>query len=56
MTALAVPAGVKLVFWQPRILWIRSIADSISLICTFFALTHLPAADVITADMSGCWT
>ena len=29
-------------------LWVRSLAGSVSLICTFFALTRLPVADVLT--------
>ncbi|HEX3725723.1 MAG TPA: DMT family transporter [Pirellulales bacterium] len=47
-TVLARAAGVKLVFWRPATLWVRSIAGSISLVCTFFALTHLPVAEVLT--------
>lgn len=45
---LAWAAGARLVFWGPRSLWLRSIAGSISLVCTFFALTRLPVADVLT--------
>jgi drug/metabolite transporter (DMT)-like permease len=45
---LAWSAGVPLVFARPRTLWIRSIAGSISLICTFFALPRLPVSDVLT--------
>src|SRR5260370_10390459 len=49
-------AGVKLVFWKPRTLWIRSIAGSISLVCTFFAFTRLPVADVLTlTNMFPIW-
>ena len=47
-TALTLRAGAKLVFWQPKTLWIRSISGSISLVCTFYALTRLPVADVLT--------
>src|SRR5258708_5904033 len=47
-TALTMAAGAKLVFWGPRALWIRSIAGSVSLVCTFYALTQLPIADVLT--------
>jgi drug/metabolite transporter (DMT)-like permease len=46
--ALALAAGVKLVFWTPRTLWLRSISGSISLVCTFYALSRLPIADVLT--------
>jgi drug/metabolite transporter (DMT)-like permease len=45
---LAWAAGVRLVFWRPRTLWIRSVAGSVSLVCTFFALTRLPVSDVLT--------
>ena len=46
--SLAVTGGAKLVVWRPLTLWIRSISGSISLICTFFAFTRLPVADVVT--------
>jgi drug/metabolite transporter (DMT)-like permease len=46
--ALVVAAGAQLVFFRPRILWVRSIAGSVSLVCTFFALTRLPVSDVLT--------
>ena len=41
-------ARIPLPFPGPGILWSRSIAGSISLVCTFYALTQLPAADVLT--------
>lgn len=41
-------AGIKLVFWGPRSLWIRSIAGSMSLVSTFFAFTRLPISEVLT--------
>ena len=40
--------GERLVLFSPRILWVRSIAGSISLVCTFYALTRLPPAHVFT--------
>lgn len=46
--ALAVIGGARLVLFTPRILWVRSIAGSISLVCTFFALTVLPPSHVFT--------
>jgi drug/metabolite transporter (DMT)-like permease len=46
--ALVWISGGRLVLWTPRTLWLRSIAGTISLVCTFFALTHLPVADVLT--------
>ena len=45
---LAWAAGVRLVLWRPRALWVRSLAGSTSLVLTFYALTRLPAADVLT--------
>jgi drug/metabolite transporter (DMT)-like permease len=41
-------AGARFVVWRPRILWLRSIAGSCSLIGTFYALTRLPVSDVLT--------
>ena len=38
----------RLVLWTPRTLWIRSVSGTISLACTFYALTCLPVADVLT--------
>jgi drug/metabolite transporter (DMT)-like permease len=45
---LARLAGQRLVVWRPPSLWLRSLAGGVSLVCTFFALTHLPVADVLT--------
>lgn len=46
--SIATASGRKLVFWNPPILWMRSLTGSISLLCTFFALTRLPTAEVLT--------
>ncbi len=40
--------GVKLVLWGPRVLWLRSIAGSCSLVGTFFAFNILPLTDIFT--------
>src|SRR5687767_8159007 len=40
--------GVRLVIIGTRTLWIRSLAGSISLVCTFYAFTRLPISDVLT--------
>src|SRR5262245_5692991 len=40
--------GVRLVFWGSPVLWMRSIAGSCSLVCCFYALTHMLPSDVIT--------
>jgi drug/metabolite transporter (DMT)-like permease len=45
---LAWAGGVRLVWLRPRTLWLRSLAGSVSLVCTFFALTRLPISDVLT--------
>jgi drug/metabolite transporter (DMT)-like permease len=42
-------AGATLVVWRPRSLWMRSLAGSFSLVCSFYALTReLPVGDVLT--------
>ncbi|QEH36849.1 EamA-like transporter family protein [Aquisphaera giovannonii] len=46
--SLAAMAGAGLVVWRPRTLWLRSAAGTIGLICTFYALSRLPVADVLT--------
>lgn len=49
-------AGVRFVVWRPKILWLRSIAGSLSLVGTFYALTHLPVSDVFTlTNMFPIW-
>ena len=54
--ALVRQAGVRFVFSRPRTLWVRSCAGSVSLVCTFFALTRLPVADVLTlTNMFPLW-
>jgi drug/metabolite transporter (DMT)-like permease len=56
MIALALVGGGRLVFLRPRTLWIRSIAGSVSMVCTFFALTRLPVSDVFTlTNMFPLW-
>lgn len=44
---IAATAGAKLVFWPWR-LWVRSVAGSCSMVCTFYAFDKLPPADVLT--------
>src|SRR5262245_28994832 len=48
VAAFAMLAGARLVFLRPGVLWMRSLAGSISLVCTFFALPRLPVSDVLT--------
>lgn len=45
---LAKALQAKLVFWRPRILWMRSFAGSVSMFCNFYALAHLPVSDTLT--------
>lgn len=45
---LARLCGAKLVLWKPSLLWMRSVAGSISLLCTFFALSCLRTSEVLT--------
>lgn len=46
--SLAKWANVRLVFFEPKTLWLRSFAGSVSLVCTFYALTHMPVSQAIT--------
>ena len=41
-------AGIPVIAWGPRTLWVRSFAGSISMVCTFYSLTRLPVSDVLT--------
>ena len=45
---LALSTGAKLVFLRPRVLWIRSIAGSCSMLATFYSLTRLHVSEVLT--------
>ena len=41
-------AGAKLVFWPWR-LWVRSLAGSLSMVCTFYSFAKLPtSSDLVT--------
>ena len=49
-------SGLPLAIWRPRSLWVRSVAGSFSLVCNFFALSHLPVADAVTlSNMHPLW-
>jgi drug/metabolite transporter (DMT)-like permease len=53
---LATAGRARLVFFRPRTLWLRSLAGSVSLLCTFFALPRLPTSDVLTlTNMFPIW-
>jgi drug/metabolite transporter (DMT)-like permease len=45
---IVLAGGVKLRFWQPPTLWIRSIAGTISMLMVFYSFTRLPIAIVVT--------
>jgi drug/metabolite transporter (DMT)-like permease len=45
---LAKSAGVKLVYFRPRTLWMRSLAGSCAMLCTFYAMTHYDVAVVLS--------
>ena len=45
---LARLARVRLVAFRPRILWLRSLAGSTSLLCNFYAMANLPVATALT--------
>ena len=49
---LARATGTRLVFFHPRNLWLCSVAASVSLVCSFYALTRLPPHVVITLTNS----
>jgi drug/metabolite transporter (DMT)-like permease len=45
---LARAARAPLVFWRPRVLWLRSLAGSVSMVCTFYAFSRLRTSEVLT--------
>jgi drug/metabolite transporter (DMT)-like permease len=53
---LVVAGGARFVLWKPRILWMRSLAGSISLVCGFYAMTHYDVSVVLTlTNMYPLW-
>jgi drug/metabolite transporter (DMT)-like permease len=46
--SIARGSGAKLVVFRPPALWMRSLAGSISLICTFYAYSRLRPSEVLT--------
>ncbi len=48
VATVARASGARLVVWKPRTLWMRSLAGSFSLVCSFYALTRLPIGDALT--------
>jgi drug/metabolite transporter (DMT)-like permease len=47
---LAYLGGVSLVFWRPGILWVRSVAGGLGMVCMFYAYTRLPVAEALTLN------
>jgi drug/metabolite transporter (DMT)-like permease len=55
-TSLARLQRTQLVFLRPGTLWIRSLAGSLSVLCNFYALSHLPVSDALTlTNMFPVW-
>lgn len=55
-SVLAAVQGTPLVLRGPRTLWVRSLAGSVSLLCSFYALNHLPPSDAIAiTNMFPIW-
>ena len=53
---LAFAQKTPLVLWGPRTLWVRSLAGSVSLLCSFYALHRLPPSDAIAiTNMFPIW-
>jgi len=53
----ALATGTKLFFWRPATLWVRSLSGSIGLLCSFYALTHLPISTSLTLSSTvPIWT
>lgn len=49
-------AGATFVVFRPKILWMRSIAGSISLLCGFYAMTHHSLSEVLVlTNMYPLW-
>src|SRR5207302_1479081 len=56
ITPFAVLGKTRLVIWRSRTLWMRSLAGSVSVVCTFFALNRLPVSEVLTlTNMFPIW-
>lgn len=46
-------ARVPVLLWKDRALWWRSFMGTVSLLCTFYALAHLPVTDSVTIFSMG---
>lgn len=45
---LGLGARIRFAVLQPRTLWVRSLSGSLSLVCGFYSLTHLPVSEALT--------
>ena len=45
---LSLAAGVRLALFRPATLWLRSVAGSVGVLFSFYALTHLPVSTALT--------
>ncbi len=45
--------GIPFVLFAPKELWSRSLCGSVGLVCTFYAVTHLPVTDQVTIAATG---
>ncbi len=45
---LGLVGRIQFAVLQPRTLWIRSLSGSLSLVCGFYSLTHLPVSEALT--------
>ena len=53
---LVLAAGARFAFWRPRILWMRSLAGSVSLLGGFYAMTHYDVSVELTlTNMYPLW-
>jgi drug/metabolite transporter (DMT)-like permease len=46
--AMAWAGGVRLAFWRPKTLWLRSLAGCISMMFLFFAMTHYDVSVILS--------
>ncbi len=54
--ALTWAVGARFVVLKPRVMWVRSLAGSTSMMATFYALARLPTSDVLTlTNTSPVW-
>ncbi len=56
VAGLSLVQGKRVVVFGPPTLWLRSVAGSLSMVCTFFAITQLQLSDTLTlTNMYPLW-